>query len=766
MLEELYLKFFSYLKNSGNVGGMSEPFIEKLKAIKHLKIVDTYSEKPSQPKFGPEVEKLDLSQPLCQALKSRGIKRLFEYQHTAIENIFQGKNVVISAGTGLGKTEAFIVPILADIFANPFSPRTLGLIIYPTKALARDQLERINSYMSFAFGARAMVLDGDTPEKVRREIYSHPPHILITNPDMIHFSLQYSRDFKDLVSTVKYIVLDDAHVYAGVFGSHVAYVIRRLKRFTPEAQFIVASATIGDPKNFAETLVGEHFIEVSTPPSRKNEIIHILAKPEGISKTRLVTELMKTCVEHDLKTIIFVDSHKLAEILKILGEKTGIKVGLHRAGLKPEERKKVEQAFKKGSVKVIIATPTLELGIDIGDLDVAILYNIPPTMSKYIQRTGRVGRRERKGYVITILGDDPISAYFERHPSEFFNRPLERQVVTLENEEVAKIHMLAMARDKPYSLEELSHFERRIAETLLADGFLALRRRTLRITRKGARFLSERQSLRGVGEVIKIVTRSGRVIGYREMPMALKELHPGAVYLHGGRPYISLDLTTKRAIVEPLPRDYPFITKPLFYSDPKEIEMYAEKRYRGIYLRYVNLAIKDAVFGYVVKRFPGMENVREVELDKEYTYIFKTKGVFIYVEPESDWDLLSNAEAFHAIEHALISAAEIVIGAAPTDLGGISFPSGHIYIHDAYPGGSGVSAEFYRRIDEIVEKAFDIVSRCQCIDGCPRCIFSPYCGNNNKILSRRKAHEKLRKVLQLEFIEREVSVEHYGKPLV
>ena len=741
-----------------------DEFVEALSRDAARKIIYVREEHVRLPKPGPFIEELNLPEPLISALKSKGINRLYSFQAKALSLMRFGKSVSIVAGTGTGKTEAFLLPILEEVMKDPFSWGTRALIVYPTKALARDQLSRIHFYLSYAFGSRAAVLDGDVSERERQNIYSTPPHILVTNPDMIHMALQYSENFRRLISGISYVVFDDAHVYSGVFGTHVRYVIRRLKRFVGNVVFAAASATMGNPKEFAEALFGCPVEVVDAGRARKGEVVHVMVKPQTRSKMAEVLSLLKECIEQGMKTLVFVDSHRLAELLKLAAEKSGLKVGIHRAGLKPEERRRVENALKTGSLNAVIATPTLELGIDIGDLDAVILSSIPPSFSKYAQRTGRVGRRGQKAYVITVLGNDPISAYYENSPQEFFDQGYEPQVLDPENEEIAKIHLLAMARDKPYSFDELSPFEKRVVSFLLEKGYLRQRGHRLRITREGTRYLATRQSLRGLGNVVKISTKKGRVIGYREMPMALKELHPGAVYIHGGQLYLSLLLDGRRAVVEPLPRNYPFITKPLYYSQPEELRVFAERVVKGFSLSYLELAIRDSVYGYVVKRYPGMEYVREVILDREYSYTFKTKGILVWRPPKIEWDDMSNAEAFHAAEHALISAAEMIVGASPTDIGGISFPSGHIYIYDAFPGGSGLSKEIFNRFVEVAERALSIVSNCTCRDGCPRCIYSPYCGNNNRVLSRRKSalilEESLKVSLEIPVVSR------YGKPIV
>lgn len=739
-----------------------EEVIKELLADSSRKIVHVKIDKPLLPKLGSYVNEVIKVRELASSLKKRGIERFYSFQEEAIKAIRRGENVFIVAGTGTGKTEAFLLPLIERAIGND---KEIFLLIYPTKALARDQLDRIRYYTSLFFGVRVSVLDGDTPERERKRIYEYPPKFLISNPDMIHYSLQYSSSFRELMSKVSTIVMDDMHVYTGIFGTHVYYVLRRLERFTSvNPQYIGASATIGNPEIFASKLFKSKVRVIESKDVRKSPLYHILLKPVYRSKMAETISLIKFCEKKGLKTLIFVDSHRSAEIIKILAKRSGLSIEVHRAGLSREDRKEVEEKLKRGEICSVVSTPTLELGIDIGDLDAVILYNIPPSFSRYLQRIGRVGRRGQKSYTFVILGDDPISSFYERNPRAFFNREPEPQVLEPENEEIAKIHVLAMVRDMPVNLNNLDKFLREIALVLVREGLLKVKGSFLRITRKGIEFLRPRMSLRGVGEIVEIITAEGKNIGSREMPMALKELHPGAIYLHRGIPYLVIDLKKRKAIVKKIPGDPEMITYPLFYTLPEEGKIIEEKYYKGLKIRYLNLTITDSVYGYVVKKFPSMETLKEEILDKEHIYAFKTKGVSLEIQPVSHWSEAQNAEAFHAIEHAIISAAQVVAGLAPTDLGGVSFPSGHIYIYDSYPGGSGASRILYEKIEEGFSVAFEITSNCECEDGCPRCIYSPYCGNNNKVLSRKRAVFILEKIIKVGV--KYLANPRYGKPLV
>ncbi len=740
------------------------PVLEELQRDERHGLVYVHVEEPRLPEPGPRLEEVVKTPWLREALRARGIERLYRFQAEAVETARRGKNVFIVAGTGTGKTEAFLIPMLEE--AEGRSGEVTGLIVYPTKALARDQLDRINFYSSRVFGLRASAYDGDTPEEERRRIFEYPPAVLVTNPDMIHYSLRRSSRFKDLVSTARFIVLDDAHVYGGVFGAHVHMIVRRLRRFLRENPvFIAASATIGNPREFGEKLFSSPVEVVEAGPTRRARVYHVLLSPKSRGKRAEILSLLKILSKEGLRTVVFADSHRAVELIGIEAKRHGLRVEVHRAGLLPEERRRIEEKLRRGDLDAVVATPTLELGIDIGSLDAVVMYGLPPTYSKYLQRAGRVGRRGGEAYVITVLGNDPISAYYERHPREYFSQPPDPVYLDAGNEEVLKVHLVAMAQDAPYTPSILGDAELRVLSTLESEGLVRVRGGRVHPTRKGLSFLKERENIRGVGEMIEIRVAGGRRIGFREAPQAIKELFPGAIYLHGGRVYLSLGIKGRRALVKPLPRSAPPVTtKPLYYTVPEDEKPIDARVVYGVPVEYMELKITDVVYGYVVKSFPGGETLGQHLLDEELKYSFRTKGILLHFAPRPHWSETGNAEAFHAVEHALISAGQMVTGAAPTDMGGISFPSGHIYIYDAFPGGSGVTKLLFQRLEEAIRRAFDIVSRCTCQDGCPRCIYSPYCGNNNQLLSRRKSAAVLGDMLSLRL--HGAKTLRAGKPIV
>ncbi|NPA23768.1 MAG: DEAD/DEAH box helicase [Crenarchaeota archaeon] len=751
----------------------ADSFLRELSSDSARSIVYIYVEHPVEPEYGPPVEEACLPRGLVELLKRRGIERFLKYQWEAYQHIVKGEDVVIVSGTGTGKTEAFILPIIHVLSRDPPDARGICLIMYPTKALARDQYVRIREYVSAA-DMRVEVYDGDTPEDVRRRIYAEPPEILLTNPDMLHYALMYVDKFRSMLPRVRFVVLDDFHMYEGVFGTHVHYVLRRLSRFCNKLQYVATSATIGNPEEFASLMFRRSCKVIRGVTGRRGLVKHLLLKSKR-TKIQEAVELVKLCVRSGKRGIVFADSHRLVELIKRLLDRAGLGslVAVHRAGLRPEERAEIEDKFREGKLIFIIATPTLEIGIDIGNIDIAIMATVPPSYIRYLQRSGRVGRRGQVSYVIQILGNDPISSYFENYPEEFYNRSPEPLYIDPRNVELARLHILAMCEDAPIKLTELDDFEYCVAMSLVDEGLLRIvHDKYLYLTEEGRRVVRRLRSLRGMGDKVEIYLKdSKKKIGERELPIAIRELFPGAIYLHGGRTYkvVELKLDERRAYVVRIPdEEVNYITIALYTSIP-HIERVVERgNVLGISYQYVELTIEERVEGYIVKDMYGSRIIREEYLDEEISYRFRTKGLILYmplisfsrIEP---LDHIERAKAYHAVEHALIIASQISIGAGQTDLGGISYPTGEIVIYDGHLGGSGLCRQLANRLRETIEIAYKIVKNCKCYDGCPKCIFSPYCGNNNKYLSRRNAARVLEHVLKGErAVERELPIHVKG----
>jgi DEAD/DEAH box helicase domain-containing protein len=700
------------------------------------KIAHIHRETSLDPDPGPEVSDLNVSPKIKAALERLGITRLFKYQAEALNLISSKRNVLIVSGTGTGKTEAFLIPLLELALKNA----ERSVLIYPTKALGRDQLARISRFTK-ELGLSVGVFDGDTKSEERRRLSEHPPEFLITTPDMLHVGLPLSERYRKLIREAQHFVFDEVHVYDGVLASHLRALSERIRSFD-EAHMIGASATIGTTETTFYELFGTDGVILRGSPRRKGMAVHVLVNIGPASRWTIAAYLMATLISLGLRTIAFVDSQQMAEVVAKLLERFGVNVPVHRAGLRSEERIEIERGLKAGTLNGVVATPTLELGIDIGDLDAAIMVTNPPSFAKYLQRAGRVGRRDRVGYVFTLLGEDPIDSYFLRNPQAFFKRELLPPRVETSNEEVLRAHAAAYLAEKlRVSLSSIPP-EWASAIRKLGDEGLA------RIT-DGTAFPTSATfgyvrtlKLRGTGPVVSLY-HGDRKIGERELPVALYDVYPRAIYYSNKRTFVvkSLDLDKLRADLE-FAGEVGYYTRPMYSLHLEEVHPIMERKTtEGLKITYAKVKVREEVNGFFKYSISGKSErpVEEELYDEPIVFSYWTKGivtVFPYLEGFTEVDAL---EAYHATEHVLISAARVAAGAGQTDLMGISYPSGHVAIMDSTIGGSGVAKLLYERFEVARRVAIDILSKCTCEDGCPNCVYSPYCGSGNKYLSRKKS---------------------------
>jgi DEAD/DEAH box helicase domain-containing protein len=734
---------------------------ERLKLF-NARLAHVYTETSLEPDLGPHVNELDLDENLKKALIEYGIETLYKYQYEAFRKIRNRENIMIISGTGTGKTEAFLIPILDLALKGERS-----VLVYPTKALARDQLTRIYK-LSNTLGLNVGIFDGDTPEKERERLYRDPPHILITNPDMIHIGLALSERFRKLLRTSDHFVFDEVHVYEGVFGSHLRNLVDRIREFGDEIHIIASSATIGATKYLFKELFGVDGDIIEGSKRRKGIAIHVLIDSNGSSRWTLAAYLAAILVKKGLKVLVFTDSQQMAELVAKISDRFSINLAVHRAGLITEERIRVEEKLRKGELDGVVATPTLELGIDIGSIDAVIMAENPPSYTKYIQRAGRAGRRNKTGLVFTILGDDPIDSYYLRHPSEFFNRQIQPITFDPTNLEVIKIHAAAYLVEKHrIFLGDLPYLWKKAYEILNLNGIIKIVNDYAYATPNTKKFVAS-SSLRSIGPIVRIYDENNKKIGERELPVALHDLYPYAVYLISKKTYIvkELNLDNLTAKVKKINGELTYYTKPLYSMDLLEFNKKDERKVFGIKVEYGDMKLLMSVLGYVTYDiYSRKERGRnEYKYDNPINFTYNTKGLLIYHPLIEDFTLIDNMETYHATEHVLISAARVVAGASLTDLGGISYPSGHVVIYDSAIGGSGVAKLLFERLEEAYEVALDIVKSCDCEDGCPKCVYSPYCGNNNKYLSRKKSLRLINSLISgsLNNMERE----REGKPIV
>ena len=707
-----------------------------------------------EPEMGSKVLDSGLDKRIIEVLESRGIKRFYKFQEEAINHITFGDNVVITAPTASGKTEAFVVPIIQRIGNSNYSSTAIqAIFVYPTKSLSRDQFPKILEFAD-KLGIRCAVFDGDTTQIERSEILAKPPQVIITNFDVLHYHLWHRTRFASLFNTIRFLAVDEAHVYSGIFGSNVHYIIKRLKRIAPKLQIIAASATLENAKYFCQILFGVNMVQVSGS-GKKGKIEFSMLFPSLVTQRALMIDILKKLTLQKHKTMVFSNSHLNSELLALQARRQKIDIKVHRAGLMANYRKSVENSFKTDKLLAISATPTLELGIDVGNVDAVISSTIP--VNRLTQRIGRAARKGQGGYAFLVLGNDPISQYYKNHPKDYFE-DVEQTYIDPKNPFVEEFQVVAMACDKPIARHELPE-HKDVIERHVGSGNLVLIENRYVPNYDQIKSILEDYSIRGIGRSIDIFF-NGKKVGERVLPIALEELHPQAIYFLAGTRYKVKEIgypEKMTAKLEYLPKRYPYYTKALTEEWPT-IETIFEKRFaNGIEVGFVKLHIQKRVYGYVnIELGQEVAQGQKVILEKPLDYDFVTKGiVFKAPRPVNEISKAENEEyveasGYHATEHVVIEGSNMITGGVSQDLGGISLgTSGLVFVYDSAIGGNGASRALFDRLERAFERSLNIVTECPCQSqsGCPRCTFSYRCGNNNEYLHKKSAKEILQRII-------------------
>ena len=705
------------------------------------------------PTLGSKVDELGLDGKISDYLQKIDIKRFYKFQEDAIKEIAYGSNVVIEAPTASGKTEAFLIPVLQKINdKNDNQGKILALFVYPTKALARDQYPKILEFAK-RVGITVSVFDGDTKQSERAEILDNPPQLVITNFDVLHYHLWHRTRFASLLNSVKFLITDEVHVYSGIFGSNVHYIIKRLKRICNKIQFIASSATLENAVEFCESLFGEK-MKLIRGSGRKGETDFLMLFPSLRTQRALMVDLIKKLTSRKHKTMVFSNSHKNSELVAMQARKQKVDIKVHRAGLMANYRKSVEKSFKDNNLMAISCTPTLELGIDVGNVDGVISATIP--VNRLVQRIGRAARKGQRGYAFLALGNDPISQYYKNHPDDYFD-DVERIYIDPKNPFVEEFQVIAMASDKPIAKHELREHAS-VIEKHVTDGTLVLHENRYVPNYEKVKTLLNEYSIRGIGKSIDIFFND-RKLGDRVLPIALEELHESAIYFLAGTRYKVKEFgypEKNYAKLERIPRDYPYYTKALTEEWPTIEKIFEKRNVFGIEVAFCKLHIQKRVYGYANIEF-GQEVIqgKKVLLDRPLDYDFITKGIVFHaprplkeIERSEDEEYVE-ASGYHATEHVVIEGSNMITGGVSHDLGGISLgTSGLIFIYDGAIGGNGASKALYDRFEKALERSMHIVKECPCKNeaGCPRCTFSYRCGNNNEFLHKHSSLEILQRI--------------------
>jgi DEAD/DEAH box helicase domain-containing protein len=715
----------------------------------------------------------DLHPALLEGLAAAGIEALWAHQADALEAARRG-HAIVTTGTASGKSLAFNLPVL-DTLASDVAARAFYL--YPTKALAQDQargLARIGGkYLRHA------IYDGDTPREERRAIRQRS-NLILTNPDMLHVGvLPNHRQWGDVLANLAWVVVDEAHVYRGVFGSHVANVLRRLRRlaraYGSEPRFLLTSATIANPSELAERLTGVEVELVDRDGAPRAERQIAMWNPPLVderlgrraSALSEAANLLAELVEREIRTICFLKSRRGVELIQRFTRQRledagrpdlAERIAPYRAGYTPAQRREIERRLSEGDLLAVVATDALELGIDIGDLDAALCVTFPGTVASLRQMWGRAGRRST-GLAMYVAGEDALDQFFCRHPTEFLERPVEQAILDHESEQIHEAHLAAAAYELPLTPEDGEVFGPRWEEharRLVQQG--ALRERGGRYLPRGPGYPAARIALRSASpDSVSIVEAdAGEVIGNVETARAHSAVHPGAVYLHMGSAYEveELELEQRRAIVRPFNGDW--------YTQPKKesetwIEQVRDQREScGVALSFGIVSVTEQVVAYQKKHVTDHSVLDLLAVDMPEQE-FVTQALW-YELPDSlvseEFPLEVLQGSLHAAEHSQIAVLPLIAMCDRWDIGGLSTAYHHqtgrptIFIYDGHPGGVGITRAGFERFEGLVGDALRLISECPCESGCPSCVQSPKCGNLNEPLNKRGAIELLSRMAQ------------------
>ncbi|MEL7561695.1 DEAD/DEAH box helicase [Dehalogenimonas sp. 4OHTPN] len=703
-------------------------------------------------------------------LRAKGLWPLYSHQAQAVDAARRGENVFIATPAASGKTLGYYIPVMQTLLSDDAAT---ALYLSPTKALAQDQKKHIDDL----FAPEAIVrsdfatFDGDTPASDRTAIRAKA-RLILSNPDMLHVGiLPNHQSWRRFLANLKYVIIDEAHLYRGVFGSHVGLLLRRLRRvclrYGATPQFLMASATIGNPLKFASLLTGLEFSVVDADGSPYGGKDFIFWNPPLISPNQSTrrsasaeaTSLLAELIAHGIRTLAFARSRRLAEVifvharerlLKTAPEKAAL-IKPYRAGYLAEDRRLIEKELFAGRLEGAVTTSALELGVDIGSLDATLVTGYPGSSASVWQQAGRSGRRRQRSLSVLVARNDPLDQYFMRHPDLFFGGLPEYALLNPDNPYISSAHLLCAAWEMPLSTREAELFGplfRKNLDSLVRRGLLKERLGRYYPT-ADISYPAGAISLRGVGgqEYTVIDGGSGALLEVLDSATAMFQLFPGAIYLHQGESYIvrSLDLDTRIVRAE--------ATDGTYYTEVKDItELEVKRIHRSVFIRGAAVYLGEVEVSVTVIGFKRKAQYTEEVLGEEPLSLppqrFETVAVW-YEVPDSlavsihgDLDL---AGALHAVEHAAIGILPLYALCDRNDIGGLSTPlhpdtgAATVFVYDAHAGGVGIAEKGFDIMVQWWEATLRAIEECPCESGCPACIQSPKCGSNNEPLDKAGA---------------------------
>lgn len=710
-----------------------------------------------------------------ESIVASGIPAPWQHQRTFSDLAFAGKHSMVSTPTGSGKSLAYLMPVLAATTAGVFGwelpeavrltkPRHTALYLAPTKALAHDQLRAAKALSPK--GWRIGTLDGDSDSDDRRFARDHAS-LILSNPDMLHFSvLSNHARWARFLGGLRYVVVDEAHRYQGVFGSHVSAVLRRLRRlcalYGANPTMLLSSATAPNAARFGGALIGEDRVEVvdvSTAPAPARNVA--LFQPVG-SLNHVTSELLASLSDDAVQTLAFVASRAGAELVAVGAQELSSSpehIASYRAGYLASDRRALEAALQSGELRGLATTNALELGVDVSGVEAVLVSGYPGKLSSFWQQAGRAGRAGQESLVVLLARENPLDAYLLAHPELVFDAPVENAVLHPDNPHVLGPHLAAAAQEHPLSAEDERWFGPMLVpftQQLSAQGVLRERSGRWFWTRpdRAVDFINLRET--GPSPIEIIERETGRVLGVVSHEAADRTVHPGAIYLHQGETWNVVDLIPEdnQALVT--------LDKPLYYTTPQssfEIEIMHESRRRPLGITDVcfgDVLITSQVTGYLRRDEVTHEVLDATELEMPQRHL-RTQGVWWTVprdlERELGWPPLRMGAAAHAMEHTAIGLLPVFAPCDRWDIGGLSTPAhpdtglATIFVHDGMAGGAGFAARGYEVVEQWLEATLERLTTCECSDGCPACIVSPKCGNANQVLDKTDARTLLAALL-------------------
>ncbi len=705
-----------------------------------------------------------------------GIEALWSHQREVLDLARDGRHVVVATGTASGKTLAYHLPVLEAILADD---KASALYLAPTKALSRDQVRKVREWKLPQ--VRAAALDGDT-DRAEREAIRRTANVVLSNPDMLHHAvLPDHRNWGDLLHRLAYVIVDESHTARGVFGAHVALILRRLRRlcerYGADPRFLLASATIGNPAEHASRLTGVEVAAVERDGAPRGPIDVGLWQPplldadKGVRRSLLreAGDLLAAFVGAEVQTLAFVKSRKASELIaKFARERVGRDdpradmISSYRGGYLAQERRELERRLVDGELLGVAATNALELGIDVGGLDAVLLAGYPGTIAGFWQRLGRAGRTGGGSTGVLIAADDPLDQYLVHHPEQLLSRPPEDAIIDPTNPYLLGPHLHCAAAELPMEAEEAARWFGDTAPDHLAASEAA---GDLRL--RGGRFFWARRGrasgtvdIRSAGgATYRIVdAETGALIGDVDGGRAFQQVHPGAVYLHLGEQYEieRLDLGNAVAVAHRAPA-IGHATRARSDTDVEILQVLQEMAWGEVEIRLGRVRVEVTVTGYEVFRPGGDEVLDRVQLDLPPSQL-DTVAVWYTIPPamldDAGIRFADVPGSLHAAEHAAIGLLPLIALCDRWDIGGLStalhrdtgLPS--VFVYDGYPGGAGLAERSYLRLAEHLGATREAVAGCGCASGCPSCVQSPKCGNGNEPLDKRGAVKVLDLLLQ------------------